>query len=353
MDAMNAIFESLPGGLDAAWAETSPAERLRKLRRAAEQTRAEFVSSGPVTACVTRNLVTFPYPTKYAFAGAALSPAPMVMMTNRLQVVQFEHGGRKKTLLFNPSDVERNRAATYYTKLAEDFGGPIADKLMMKSYGSVTDHLASLNLSPDDIDFIAYDHLHVQDLRGWLGRQPKPVFKNAKLLVHKAEWQETRDLHPMNAAWYVPDGADLPMDRVQFIEGSVRLAPGVALVATPGHTLGNMSLYVNTPDGCFITSENGVSTESYSPEHSKIAGVAGTAERMGYEVVLNGNTRESSLDQYSSMVVEKILAGPSKADPRFSSFCPSSELTPSLLAPGLAPTYRHIPPDTGTLVHTA
>jgi hypothetical protein len=53
------------------------------------------------------------------------------------------------------------------------------------------------------------------------------------------------------------------------------------------------------------------------------------------------------------MVVEKLLAGPSRVDPRFCAFCPSSELTASLLAPGLAPTYTHLPPDTGTLVHTA
>jgi hypothetical protein len=57
--------------------------------------------------------------------------------------------------------------------------------------------------------------------------------------------------------------------------------------------------------------------------------------------VLNGNTREHSLDQYSSMVVEKVLAGPSKVDGDFVSFFPSSELTPSLLAPALSPTFTH------------
>jgi hypothetical protein len=96
-----------------------------------------------------------------------------------------------------------------------------------------------------------------------------------------------------------------------------------------------------------------VATESYSPEHSKVPGLASHSAMMGYEVVLNGNTREGSLDQYSSMVVEKTLAGPSQVDPRFCAFCPSSELTPSLLAPGLSPTYRHLPPDTGTVVPTS
>ena len=61
----------------------------------------------------------------------------------------------------------------------------------------------------------------------------------------------------------------------------------------------------------------------------------------GAEVILNGNTREGSLEQYSSMVLERALAGPSRADPDFCNFMPSSELTASLLAPGLAPTFSH------------
>lgn len=346
---MEPTFEPLEGGLDAAWKEPWPAERLRRLRRAAADTRAAFLSGGKVLACVTKNLVTFPYPTRYAFSGGALSPAPMVMMTNRMQVVQFEHRGRRKTLLFNPSDVERNKAATFYARLAARFGGPLAERVMQTNHGSVLEHLNALSLSPEDVDYLAYDHLHVQDLRGWLGGA-RPVFPNAKLLVHEAEWEETRDLHPMNAAWYVPGATEIAPERVQLIAGSIRLAPGVAIVATPGHTLGNMSLYVSTPEGPFITSENGVATESYSPEHSKVPGVAAHCATMGFEVILNGNTREASLDQYSSMVVEKLLAGPSKVDERFVAFCPSSELTQSFLAPGLSPTYRHLPPDTGTLV---
>jgi hypothetical protein len=62
------------------------------------------------------------------------------------------------------------------------------------------------------------------------------------------------------------------------------------------------------------------------------------AEHMGLEVVLNGNTREHSLDQYSSMVVEKLFAGPSLVDGTYVNFHPSSLLTTSILAPGLSPT---------------
>jgi len=342
--------------LDAAWRVSTPAERLRALRKAAAATRDELLSGGPVRACQTVKLQAFPYPSLYAFSGGATSPAPFVVMTNRMQVVQFLENGALKTLLFNPSDVERDRAATYYVDLARTMGlaqKPL-EKLLMPSHGTVPQHLERLGLRPEDVDYVAYDHLHVQDLRRWLGGGEPAYFPKAKLLVTKAEWESTRDLHPMNAVWYVPHGCDgVPDDRVQLLEGSVQLAPGVAIVSTPGHTLGNMSLVVVTPQGPFVVSENGVSTESYTPLQSRIPGVRAYAERMGYEVVLNGNTREGSLDQYSSMIVEKLLAGPAPADPAYVAFAPSSELTSSMMAPGLSPTFSFTPPDCGTLARRA
>jgi hypothetical protein len=99
-----------------------------------------------------------------------------------------------------------------------------------------------------------------------------------------------------------------------------------------------MSLALATGREVFVVSENGVATESYSPLQSSIPGVRSFAEQMGMEVVLNGNTREHSSDQYSSMVVEKLFAGPSPVDGAYVNFHPSSALTASMLAPGLSPT---------------
>lgn len=345
-------FERLPGGLPEAWAEHHPAERLRKLRRAATITRERLIERGPALSCTTHRLVTFPYPTVYAFSSGALSPAPYVMMTNRMQIVQFEHEGRRKTLLFNPSDIESNRAATYYAELANRFGELLSRKVIPTFYGSVEEHVRHAGLSPEDVDYIAFDHLHVQDLRRWLGGGAS-VFPNAKLLVMREEWATVRDLHPMNAVWYVPHGCEIPEERVIVLDGDVLLGNGVALLSTPGHTRGNMSLCVVTPKGPFVVSENGVSAESYAPLQSRIAGVAAYAQQMGYEVVLNGNTREDSLDQYASMIVEKIVAGPSSVDPAFPAFAASSELTPSLFAPGLSPTFTFTPMDVGVHVPTA
>jgi hypothetical protein len=338
-------FEALAGGLREAWQESGAAERLRKLRRAALATREQLVDGGAVLSCSTHPLVTFPYPTKYAFAGGGLSPAPFVMMTNRMQIVQFEHEGRRKTLLFNPTDVEGSRSATFYADLTAKFGSFLSRKVIPTYFGTVEQHLARAGLTPADVDYVAFDHLHVQELRRWLG--DAAFFPNAKLLVMDREWDEVKDLHPMNQVWYVPNGCDIPEERVVRLDGDVRLGKGIALLDTRGHTRGNMSLCVVTNDGPFVVSENGVAPESYAPLQSKIPGVREYAEQMGFEVVLNGNTREDSLDQYSSMIVEKTVAGPSHFDPTFPAFAPSSELTASLLAPGLSPTFTFTPPDVG------
>ncbi|MFT3708207.1 MAG: hypothetical protein QM817_11190 [Archangium sp.] len=341
------MFAPLPGGLRDAWRESGDSERLRRLRKAALATRESLLADGPVLSCSTHKLITFPYPTRYAFAGGGMSPAPFVMMTNRMQIVQFEHGGRRKTLLFNPSDVDGNRAATFYADLTSKFGTFLSRKVIPTYFGTVEEQLSRAGVKTTDVDFIAYDHLHVQELRRWLGSETS-VFPKAKLIVMRREWEQVKDLHPMNSVWYVPNGCDIPEARLELIDGDVQLGKGVALLDTRGHTRGNMSLVVVTPDGPFVTSENGVATESYAPLQSRIPGVRAYAEQMGFEVVLNGNTREDSLDQYSSMIVEKLVAGPSKLDPSYPAFAPSSELTSSIFAPGLAPTFTFTPPDVGT-----
>lgn len=350
---MNPSFRPLPF-LTEARAEPVSGLRLQKLRRAAQEAREAFTSGGPVAALATCDLVTFPYPTQFAFSGGALSPAPYVMMTNRMQVVQYMEDGVTRTLLFNPSDYERGQAAPFYKSLREKYGDFISDKLMTRRLATVQSHLAELGLQPEDVDYIAFDHLHVQDVRRWLGGDGEPAyFPRAKLLVQRAEWESVKNLHPLEKVWYVPGGTEgVPEERVVLLDGDVWLGRGAALLSTPGHTMGNMSLAVATDKEVFVVSENGVATESYTPLQSSIPGVRAWAEQMGWEVVLNGNTRESSLEQYSSMIVEKVFAGPSRVEGAFVNFHPSSMLTSALVAPGLSPTITLPAPNHGDIRRT-
>jgi len=315
--------------------------QIRLLRKAGEALREQLLALGPVQAVVTRKLVTFPYPTRYAFSGAALSPAPYLMMTNRMQVVQYrDHNGTARTLLLNPTDYARGQKAPFYDNLRKRYGDFVSNTVMSTRHDTVVNSLEQLGLRPEDVDFIAFDHLHVQDVRGWLGGDEPSYFPRARLLVQRAEWEATRDLHPMQWAWYCPDGTrGIPDTRVILLEGDAWLGQGMVVLSTPGHTYGNMSFALVTPHGLAVISENGVATESYSPLRSRIPGLRSSAEHQGLEVVLNGNTRESSLEQYSSMILEKAVAGPHRDDEGYVNFYPSSELTASPLAPGLSPTF--------------
>src|SRR6185295_18510614 len=81
--------------------------------------------------------------------------------------------------------------------------------------------------------------------------------------------------------------------------------------------------------------------DAYAPGVSQIRGIARHARDKGVEVILNSNTREHSLDQYTSMVLEKTIADPVKDRPELPQHFPSSELVAHPLAFGLAPTYSH------------
>ncbi|MFD4247038.1 hypothetical protein ACFWP3_36445 [Streptomyces sp. NPDC058525] len=64
-------------------------------------------------------------------------------------------------------------------------------------------------------------------------------------------------------------------------------------------------------------------------------------QRFGREICPNANTLEDSLDQYDSMVKEKILADPCKRDPRWLQILPSTELAPWKRFWPVVPTYVH------------
>jgi hypothetical protein len=329
-------FEEFDGA-NATWPRGN---RPAAIREAAEAFRERFATpDNRVRAVRTIDIASAPYPLKFAFGGAAVGANPYVNIINRLQLVQFEDfEGRLRTLAYEPTVTDGPREAPFYEQMLARFNLPdwVAYKVVAKVWNEPDQALRQAGLRPEDVDFVAFDHLHVQDVRFVLGTtepmpgesQPRPpLFSNARLIAQRKEWDTFESLHPMQWAWYVEDGIkDVPTDKVVLVEGDVELGKGVALVWTPGHTDGNHSLCINTPDGVWVSSENGVCADSWHPHLSKIPGVRRTAEYFGREVILNSNTLEDSIDQYDSMIKEKMLADPHPRDPRYRNVFPSSEM---------------------------
>lgn len=326
--------------LDDAWTLPRQGSRYRAIRALAEKLRDKF-AAGPRTVSVrTLPLSSAPYPTKYAFRSAAISPVPLVTFTHRCLLVQFFQRGALRNLLFNPTDIEAARRTPYFAHLIEKFGR--FERFLQKKYDPLETQLAAHGLSNDDIDYIAFDHFHTQDLRGQLGTEDgrhATRFPNATLLAPKCEWDDWDDLHPMQRTWFVADGRKgVKTKKVMLTDGDLHLGDGVMLMRTPGHTSGNQTLFVNTESGVWGTSENGTCADCWAPIDSKIPGIAATAKREDLEVLINDNTPEGGADQHTSMVLERTLVDRVKTRPAFVQMFPSTEITPNPMAPGLSPT---------------
>jgi hypothetical protein len=304
-------------------------ERPAAIRAAAEQFRPRFKEQGTVNSVQTVDLVAAGYPAAYAFGGAAKGLNPFLNILNRLVIVRFEDfSGEEKVLAWEPTVPEGSQEAPFYEQLVDRYGEWLSNNVFATYYNDIGQALARCGLKPEDVDYIAFDHLHVQDPRLMLGTDTQPAYyPNAKMLAQSREVDTFKSLHPTQWAWYVDGGMDgIPDDKVILLDGDVEVGRGLAFLATPGHTDGNMSLCINTPDGIWVSSENGVAADNWHPQLSKIPGVRKWAEFFNRDVVMNSNTLEDSVDQYDSMIKEHAVADPDPRDPRFKQVFPSSEL---------------------------
>lgn len=340
-------------------------DRLEAVRSAAAEYKKRFKAQGQVTAVKSVDIASAPYPVKYGFNTAVIAPhMPLIPIINRMVVVQYEDwDGRPRTLVFEPTVPAGSAQAPFFSKLQKLSdklpGSSKAEKFIVNYYNEPEDALAKVGLTAEDVDYCAFDHLHVQDSRMILGsskvipgeQTTRPaIFGDAKMLVNTRELATLQSLHPMQWAWYVDGSLDgVDMAKFATFEGDIELGPGVALLWTPGHTDGNHSLVVNTPDGVWVSSENGISLDNWQPEQSRIPGVKIYHKQYGREICPNGNTLEDSLDQYDSMVKEKVLADPSRRDPRWLQILPSSELAPWKRFWPVVPTFAHGGIDYGTI----
>lgn len=317
----------------------SAGPKLSALRNSARALGDELRSGPKVVSVRTLPLTTLLYPTTYAFNRAVPLPWPYVQMYHRSLLIQVIAEGEIRNILFNPSDYEASRATPFFAKMIDKVGERGA-KLLAKENAHVDVQLAALGLTAEDIDLVAWDHFHTQDLRPILGDATRKArFPNALLLAPRQEWEDWGHLHPVQHSWFVRDGkVGVPEDKVVIFDDDVSLGDGCLVLKTPGHTTGNQTLFVHADDGVFGCSENGTSADNWSPRHSRIPGLKKFAELYDLEVILNSNTPELSAEQYTSMILEREMVDAVPGRPEFVQMFPSSEVTPSVFAPGIRPS---------------
>jgi hypothetical protein len=328
--------------LDQAWRTVGHGRRLAAVKEAAPDLRAKILDGDRVLCVRTLPLSRFPYPTKHAFDGAAWHPSPLLEMAHRCLLVQFRDRGALRTLLWNPTDVDGAKRTPFFARILSAIPAPLHPYLLPRPAPSLESQLAQLGLDPGDIDYVAFDHFHTQDLRRLLGTSDAPGarFPRAQLIAPRVEWDDWAALHPMQRAWYVADGRDgADTSRVHFTDGDVQLGDGVVIARTPGHTSGNQTLFIAAPDGIWGCAENGTCADAYAPEASRIPGLRRHARAYGIDLIQNHNTPELGADQYTSMALERAVVDRARGSADFFRMFPSSEVVHSALAPGLFPTH--------------
>jgi N-acyl homoserine lactone hydrolase len=104
---------------------------------------------------------------------------------------------------------------------------------------NVLEHLADLDLRPDDIDLVICTHFDV-DHAGY-----HDAFPQAEFIVQREHYELARSGHPRfagaRAHW------DHPALRYRLVEGDTELLPGLSLIETSGHAPGHQSVLVRLP----------------------------------------------------------------------------------------------------------
>ncbi|MEU3983968.1 MBL fold metallo-hydrolase [Streptomyces sp. NPDC026672] len=130
--------------------------------------------------------------------------------------------------------------------------GPIAGENPMGAAdsGSLLESLARAGKGPEDIDTVAFTHLHA-DHTGWAFSPDaqgagRPTFPRARYVLARQEWApygrgETVPGAPPNASLF----ATLSNQLVLMDDGE-EIFPGVYGLVTPGHTAGHTSYIIHT-----------------------------------------------------------------------------------------------------------
>jgi glyoxylase-like metal-dependent hydrolase (beta-lactamase superfamily II) len=123
---------------------------------------------------------------------------------------------------------------------------------MLEGYfrgGRFLDSLKQTGVSPDQIDTVAFTHLHLDHV-GWVSTGGALTFPNAAHVAGRGEWDFWRGVPDEQIAALMgpnPSAVQAPLEnRIEALEDGASVAPGITTLATPGHTPGHVSFAISS-----------------------------------------------------------------------------------------------------------
>lgn len=123
--------------------------------------------------------------------------------------------------------------------------GPGPIEMLGGIRGRLLDDMREKGVPPEDVDIVAFTHLHVDHVGHNLDQKGAPNFPNAKYLAPQADWDFfTRALDANPQMQQVMPLKEL--GKLELISGERALTPEVTTYPTPGHTPGHTSLLISS-----------------------------------------------------------------------------------------------------------
>jgi len=136
--------------------------------------------------------------------------------------------------------------------------------------------LGRYNLAEDNVDIFVQTHLDWDHCMG------THRFKSSRVVIQKTELDDL-PVHPLFAYAHAPDAVydEIKQLELDVIDGDAKLADGLDILYTPGHTAGGQSVKVNTRRGTYVIAGLCTVFDNFyvSPE---------LAARIGYDVIPPG-----------------------------------------------------------------
>jgi glyoxylase-like metal-dependent hydrolase (beta-lactamase superfamily II) len=120
---------------------------------------------------------------------------------------------------------------------------------------SVEKNLRAAGVEPDSIDYVVMTHLHFDHSGGatkrTAGGTVEPVFKRARHVIQRGEYEDATHPHERNRASYLAEnfGPLADAQLLQLVDGEHEFAPGVRVIPTPGHTAHHQSVLIDDGHG--------------------------------------------------------------------------------------------------------
>jgi N-acyl homoserine lactone hydrolase len=115
-------------------------------------------------------------------------------------------------------------------------------------------------LKPEDIDIVIHTHLHTDHCEN------DYKCANATFYVHEKELAQVHDPHPLDFRYledYILDVEE--KGQIRTVAGDTEIVPGIRVMHTPAHTVGGLTVFVETAKGTAAITGFCVIMENYEP----------------------------------------------------------------------------------------